>query len=148
MPRSQGLGLQVFNDLGKKQVRLVCAFADSRYSASTNVQTFAQSVTLAVTVLYQSQSELGCSRSGTTRRVSALDVYAFAGSLGDEVCRFALGQCDEIRSLAPRGPEERHAPNVCKCKSFRIRSYAKSAILHYFGANKSFSYRTYRHPLL
>jgi len=31
-------------------------------------------------------------------------------------------------------------------KSFRMRSYANCPILHYFGANKSFRIRLYRHP--
>jgi hypothetical protein len=46
-------------------------------------------------------------------------------------------------SLPPSG-RERYAPHVCKC--FRIRSYEKSAILRYFGANKSSIYRSYEHP--
>jgi hypothetical protein len=31
-------------------------------------------------------------------------------------------------------------------KSFRFRSYVNASILHYFGANKSFRIRSYRHP--
>jgi hypothetical protein len=36
--------------------------------------------------------------------------------------------------------------NCIFAKSFRFRSYANCPILHYFGANKSFRIRSYRHP--
>jgi len=44
-------------------------------------------------------------------------------------------------AVLSRTNSPRHAAN-----SFRIRSYANRPILHYFGANKSFRIRSYRHP--
>ncbi len=37
-------------------------------------------------------------------------------------------------------------PRSTTANSFRFRSYAKRRIVHYFGANKSFRIRSYRHP--
>src|SRR5260370_20660567 len=37
-------------------------------------------------------------------------------------------------------------PRNAAANSFRFRSYVKRRILHYFGANKSFRIRSYRHP--
>jgi hypothetical protein len=39
-----------------------------------------------------------------------------------------------------------NSPRSTFANSFRFRSYANRPILHYFGANKSFRFRSYRHP--
>jgi hypothetical protein len=58
--------------------------------------------------------------------------------------RFTRALCWPQTRFTPRGDVRRHCPFT---KSFKFCSYANCPILHYFGANKSFRIRSYRHPV-
>jgi hypothetical protein len=57
--------------------------------------------------------------------------------------RFARAFFRSQINSTPSGDVRRNHPFA---NSFRFRSYAKRPTLHYFGANKSFRFCSYRHP--